>query len=169
MAAAILKISDTKSISGNVDTDYIERLIEDAERKSLIPLLNSRFYQAVRKNVEDGGTAYDDLLNEKEYTVNGEQYHHLGLKRVIEDYFMAEYVVRGDVLITPGGMQVMAEPMSSASKEILRKSYLETASLNWKQIEHYLNANATTFPLWDCHSKQPPVGRSRTRFTKVDT
>lgn len=164
----ILKKTDIKNISGNVDHDLFTRLIQDAERKNLLSILGSELYYDIIDDIEANGSKYNDVLNEHQYTYDGKKYRHLGLKRVIEDFFMAEYTEKGDVLITPGGLAQMSESMSSGSQQKLKESYLESGRVNWREIEHFLNVNSETYPLWECQLKPRMRHGSVIRMSKVD-
>lgn len=143
-------ISQHREISKSVKDDKINTFIEDAEFLDLKPLLGSALYFDLVKNVSE--SKYIDLLDAKEFEVDGITYKHQGLKKVLSIFADARYKLFGSYTDTPFGLVEKnhndSTQVSSASKRDIYKKEQQTAVQYFNDIAMFLDKNKTTYPLW---------------------
>lgn len=154
-----------RQISVNTQDSDINQHIEDAERMDLRPLLGEEFYQAVSTN---NNGDYDDLLNGVSYQYDSKNYHQPGLKRVLEDYAYARYMLFGSQKDTSFGFVEKSTQDSThidwQQKKTRSQHIKDSAFQLWKDVERYLNRKIGDYPIWE-NQCQPK--RNKVRFSKI--
>lgn len=155
-----------RQVSVNLRDEDINQHIEDAERMDLRPLLGEEFYQAISSETEGG---YDDLLNGSNYTFNSKSYSHPGLKRVLEDYSFARYVLFGSQKDTSFGFVEKSTQDSThidwSRKKATSQNVKDSAFQLWKDVERFLNRKKDDYPIWKAQCGSEAKGR--VRFSKI--
>ena len=160
-----------KNIGKKYDEAKVEQCIADAHT-DLSETLGA-FYFDVIKNITN--TEYAVLLNGGEYTENGLELIHDGLKALVADYTYSRYLYEQNTNHSPFGMVVKnSQDSTPVDRNMIKDLVGQTnklAARKWELIEGYLNANAEKFPVWKKCQNSPnnPTSFSTARFTMFST
>lgn len=167
--ALLITVSDVRTarpeLSTNVNAAKMNTYIEDAEWQYIRPFLGERLYEAVKADVAESGTEYDDILNEKAYEYAGYSYRHYGIKDALARFAYALYARYGHVNDTAFGVVVKqndnAREASGRERDAALERNLRLASERLRDVEVYMRRNITSFPLWNC------INQQNYSFTKI--
>lgn len=143
-------IQEFRDLSNSVSTSVIEPLIWDAQLINLQPLLGEEFYHDIITNHQHG--MYNDLLNGSEYEYNGRTYKHVGLRRVIVEFFYYHYLFFGNEKDTAFGSVTKSykdgiRPTRDRSKE-RSTNQLQKANYYWLDVKKFLDRKSEEYPIW---------------------
>jgi len=137
--------------NSDFNTNSIKESILNSQIMDLEPLLTDELYNNLLMNVTDDN--YQTLLKGGIYNFEGTAYTNVGLKTVLSYYAYARFILFGDVKSTPFGNVIkdsnFSENENEASKKKRYKMYQQVAFKYWRNVELFLNRNATNYPLWN--------------------
>jgi len=150
------------TLSNNIDFDKdLQQHILDAMEFDLQKFMGESFYLDFLSKFGTLPSPIDDLWEGVEYTENGKQYRHQGLKAVLVYHSYARYLPDSDIFSTPFGMVHNNNDHSvrvSDKKLSNRVSEARTmAGSHESHVVDYINRNSELFPLFNC--KDPSTGR----------
>lgn len=158
-------ILNYRDISKSVRDDKINPYIKDAERLDLRPLLGELLYRDLVENATD--QKYLDLLDENNYSYQGDNYSHGGLKEILSLYAWSRYVMFGSFTDTSFGHVKKktqdSEPLSYQEKKSIYTQDTQTALTLWGDVERFIIRNSETYPLFNSGS----CGRARNRTFNI--
>ena len=148
-------IAAVKPISLNTDVQKkLNTFIQEAQEFDLVKFLGDAFYMAIEADfaAQPSLETYSDLFNGCEYTYNGVQYRHRGLKTVLIYYAYAKYLANAQSNQTAFGNVVKTNTDSTpiSDKTITRQveQALSGAYKYQSDVNDYLNRNSSTYTLW---------------------
>lgn len=145
-------ISAQRQVSQSVYDDVINQYIEDAQFLDISELIGSKIYNSIMD-----GDDHSDLLDGSTYTYKGEDYTHVGLKRVLVYYAYARYVKFGSQTDTPFGFvekdSEYSTKVSDSNKQATFKLNQQIGYKYWMNVKAFLDR--TNYPDWnnDCRAK----------------
>lgn len=147
-----------RNISQKLDTGKIDEAISLAQQSDLVEILGD-FYFDVVKNANE--LAYAELMDGSEFTYEGDEYEHAGIKKLLADYTYARFVYMGNVNLTPFGIQKKFTQDSEGVDRNLIKDLAKQAQVDagnkFRFIEYYILSDPTTFERY-CKNKKQNTG-----------
>ena len=152
-----------REIARGVREDKINPYIDDAEALDLKPLLgNSLFYDLVKNAATQ---KYIDLLDAKEFDVNGVTYKHVGLKKILAIFSDARYKLFGSMTDTSFALVEKnyegSTPVSHTSKSSYYKLNQQIATQYFADVALFLDNNKDIYTLWKQGCETRPMGTFR--------
>jgi hypothetical protein len=157
----INEIRSVKTISLN--TNEVAQLtpqILEAQDFDLRPILGDEFYFALVEDFEASPSlqVYAALFNGCNYTYNGRQYSHEGIKAFLVYATYARYIANSNVIATPTGMMHKVNQFSEhvSEKTIARLVEQARSGAEMQKIRFvdFLNRNVNDYPLWRVFCKK---------------
>lgn len=150
MLIAKTEIAKHRELSRGVRDDKINPFIEDAELLDLKPLLGSSLYFDLVKNATT--QKYVDLLEPKEYDVNGVTYKSPGLNKVLSLLAYSRYVLFGSYTDTAFGFVEKthqdSQQVSYDNKKTVYTKDKQTAMQYFKDVAFFLDQHKADYPYW---------------------
>ena len=152
------EIAKHREIARGVRDDKINPFIEDAELLDIKPLLGNALYFDLVKNLTD--TKYVELLDGKEFDVNGITHKFTGLKKILSIFSDARYKLFGSYTDTAFGLVEKnhndSTQVSHESKKNIYSKNRQIAYQYFEDVKLFLNNNKETYSLWmvDCNTRQ---------------
>lgn len=149
-------IRDIKPLPANPQADArYNSLIFDSEFKELRPVLGSRFYQDLIRNIAE--TNYVSLMDGGEYTYQNFIYTSPGLRRVCVEYAYAYILFFGSDVVTPFGLvNKVYRDGENVDRGRAKEIYTQSKQLAWEmwtEVKDFLNRNYQDYPEWEyCQS-----------------
>lgn len=148
----IQKLRPTAELDGN----RWETFAIEAQDQDLRPILgDGLYYDFMTKwyNTGDGMyTAYQELLNGKAYTYNGQSIYFDGLKPMVGYYTLARLIQNNQVNISRYSVVTKTTQQSQPTDaQVLRRVVNEmksNATTYKNQVDKFLLQNITTYPLY---------------------
>lgn len=163
------EIAKHREVARNVRDDKINPFIEDAELLDLKPLLGNKLYMALTTNYTD--QRFIDLLEPKEFEVDGVPYKHQGLMKVLSIFAYARYIIQGSFTDTAFGFVQKSNqdstPVSESSKRNIYQQDRQTATSYFSDISLYLSYNVSRYPEWKSNCSTTP--KRNFRISKITT
>lgn len=147
---------DIRYIHSNVTSDVLDPFIREAEDYDIKPFLGDELYYALVTAAAESpiDTIYDDLLNGVDYSYGANTIEFLGLKKAIQYYAYARWLVHHDVSHTPVGLVIHTDDHSERPTDVSIKIKITQARSAASQIledtRKYLNENSSLYELWGC-------------------
>ena len=153
-------IKERKGLSNNINlTKELNPHIEEAQEFDLSPWLGQSFYLDLLDKFENNPTDADfvKLFEGVQYTYDGNEYKHEGIKGVLVYLAYARYTGAANVQSTPTGFvqktNQYSEQISSSQITRMIKQNESGANVFQKRVEDFLNRNAANYPLWNVCKK----------------
>lgn len=156
-----------RNISQKLDTGKINEAIDLAQQSDLINILGE-FYFDVIKNKDE--STYADLLNGCEFEYEGEDFEHVGIKKMLADYAYARYIYIKPVNDTSFGFQ-FKETQDGTNvdrnylKDMQKQAQID-AGIKFKYIEKYILSEPDLFSRY-CESNKPKTSFSQIKISKL--
>jgi hypothetical protein len=159
----ITDIRTYRSVDSKFDATRFAAFLGEVQRLNLRGLLGDALYLDFMKDARTSGK-YADLLNGKEYEVDGETINFYGLKPCLAYWWLAIATREGDLFHSQvGAIQLVNNPQqmfeTAKQKESIALNYMQTAQQYANDVIKFLNENYTTYPLWGSTSE-----KSETQF-----
>ena len=134
----------------------VEPYIQEAQVHDLRPVLGDELYRDFLSKFDQTGdpmyTAYQELLNGKDYTVNGYTITYYGVIPMLAYFTLARIVQNNHFNITRyGAMQKLNAQSEPISQGLINAQVTELRSLaiNYQEmVVDFLKNNNTTYPLY---------------------
>lgn len=162
---SLISISDVREYR-QIDSKFNEIRFDafcmEIQRTNLRNLLGGALYKAFMASDRATGIYYD-LLNGKDYVVNGELVHFYGIKPILCYWWLSLATREGDLFLgTIGAIQFVNNQQqsfeSAKEKQTISAGYTSTAQGYANDLIEFLNANSSSYPLWS--NSQSEVNRS---------
>ncbi len=150
-------IREFRPLPASMQAARILPYIQEAQQIDLKNLLGDALYLDFMTKFDDSAqgatyTAYQDLLNGKSYSYAGQNVEHPGLVGFMAYSALARFFANNQVNATSFGVvQKEWEGSTPVSSDMIRQTVTELRSNALAlraDIEKYLTANSTTYPLW---------------------
>lgn len=163
-------------MSKGIPGERINPYIQEAQFNDLRPVLNDVFYLDFLKKVNDPlaeeYTAYQELLNGKEYqNSEGNTVEYPGLKPIIVYYAYARFITKNPLHATRFGMTQKTNDQSTpVDTGLIKINVNESRSLALsyqKALIDFLDQSIDTYPLWKEGRDTKTVRRTGVGFFKA--
>lgn len=150
-----------RQVDAKFNTARFNSFCNDIQRNNLRGLLGDALYYAFMADTRAVGV-YAELLNGKTYTENGNTIQYYGLKPLLCYWWLAIYAREGDMFQSNvGPVQFTNNPQqnfeTSREKDRVATQYMETAQNYANDTIKFLNANSSTYPLWQSNAETNKV------------
>ncbi len=151
----LISIADVqvyRQVDAKFNTARFDAFCTDIQRNNLRGLLGDALYYAFMASERDSG-AYKELLDGKTYQENGNTIQYYGLKPLLCYWWLAICAREGDLFHSNVGVvEFTNNPQQNfdraREKDRTATQYMETAQNYANDTIKFLNANASTYPLW---------------------
>ena len=158
-------IREFRPLPKSMEPARILPYIQEAQQLELKRLLGDAFYLDFMTNYDNASVTYDkyrDLLNGKTYSYGGNTIEHPGLTGFLAYHTLAKFINNNQVNATSFGVVVKewegSKPVESASIRQVVTELRSNALALQADIEKFLSANASTYPLWAPTGPVPASG-----------
>lgn len=154
-----------------IDDDRITPFIIEAQQNDLRPALNDALYYDLMTKFTQAGddmySAYQDLIDGKEYTYGSHTVYFSGIKPMLAYFTLARFIVSQQVNITRFGvtqkLTPQSEPTSFAAIQAEANQMKSTAISYQNELIQFLETKASTYPLYNTAGGSSNIS-SRTSF-----
>lgn len=169
----LINITDIRAIkplplNPQADARY-SSLIFDSEFKELRPVLGSRFYQDLQRNIANPN--YVTLMAGGEYTYQGFTYTSPGLRRVCVEFAYAYILFFGSDVVTPFGLvNKVYRDGENVERGRAKEIYTQSKQLAWElwlEVRYFLNRNYQDYPEWEYCESGRASSFKITHITKI--
>jgi hypothetical protein len=151
----LITISDVQAyrrISPTFDVNRFNSFLTGVQRENLKGLLGDALYYAFMADTRTAGI-YKELLDGKSYSLDGETIQYYGLKPILVFWWLAVATREGDLFHSNmGAVQFTNNPQqnfeTAREKERIATGYMQSAQSYANDCIKFLNANASSYPLW---------------------
>ena len=152
---SLITISDIRAfrpVDIKFDSTKFAAFCQEVQRKNLKNLLGDGLYKAFMDSDRAAGI-YKELLDGKDYSYNGQTITYYGIKPYLCYCWLAIATREGDLFLgTIGAIQFTNNQQqnfeSAKEKERIALGYIETAQGYANDIIKFLNANSSSYDLW---------------------
>lgn len=154
----IVTLSDLKQLRPTAELDGMrwEPFVTEAQEQDLRPILgDGLFYDFMTKFHDTGDamyTAYQELINGKAYTYNGQTIYFDGVKPMVGYFALARLVQNNPINITRFGVVTKVTSQSqNVDPQVLRQvvNELRSNAITYKnQVDQFLLENQSTYTLY---------------------
>lgn len=156
-----------RNISQKIDTAKIDEAVSLAQQSDLVEILGDFYFDVVKNALE---SEYAGLMNGSEFTYNGEEFIHAGIKKMLADYTYSRFVYMVNINPTPFGFQKKftedSEGIDRNTIKDLAKQAQVDAGIKFKFIEYYLLSKPETFARY-CKNKGQGTSFFTQKFSKL--
>ena len=167
MSDLLIDITDIKKyrdISSNIDSSRIDSQISSAQIEDLRAVLGDPLYLDFVTKVFDTGSAdytkYQELLNGKQYTYEGNTIEFYGIKPMLVRYAYANIVRTQNVNVTRFGVNRkltdQSEPIEKADLSNEIRDAKNHALVYQENTIKFLTNNTTDYPLYSVDESTDP-------------
>lgn len=156
-----------RNISKKIDTDKVDEAVELAENSDLNDILGDFFFDVVKNQAAEN---YADLMAGAEFTYEGENYIHKGIKALLADYTYARFIYMINVSLTPfGAVTKFSQDSQGVDRNTIKdlsKQAQVDASIKFRTIEKYILSKPEIFSRY-CKNKSGNTGFNSLRVSKL--
>lgn len=154
--------------TAELDDARIKPFIKEAQTLDLKPVLNDALFYDFVLNFDDTLGAsyakYQELLNGKLYTYNGNPIYFDGVKPMLSYMALARFVIDNPINITRMGIVVktvnQSTPVDPQQIKMLVNELRSTAISYQNQVIQFLENNASTYPLYNSGGASSDMART---------
>ena len=162
-------ILETWHMGKNLNDDRINPNILRAQQSDLKPFLGDALYHDFITNLTD--PKYQDLLNGKEYNLDGNTIFFNGVKPLLAAWSYARIIGNNQVFVSRGGVTGKVTENSDAQPNPLvqqrdRDAKSEALRLQY-EVYNFLDQNNATYLFWTKGVSQDSPTYQSMKFTKV--
>ena len=150
----ITDVQEYNYISSNFDENRFNSIARNCQQTNLKDLLGDALYYDLIQNSTD--TKYNELINGKSYTYQGNSIQYYGLKPYLSFMWLANNMLIGDSFQADYGNVVFSDnpqdnmrKMSFAEKQAAKDDFMERSVIYRNGIVQFLNENSATYPHWE--------------------
>lgn len=168
----LIRLEDIRKIrpSAQIPADRLTPFIQEAQRFELKNALGDAFYRAIESEWDTNNkfttVAYQELLEGKEYTYNGDTIYYSGLKDMLSYLVLGRFISEQQVNITRYGVVQktieQSEPISSAQIKTVSEKMFSLGYALRDELTQFLDENLSTYPLYS--SAKTKVNKNETGF-----
>lgn len=157
--SVLITIADVRNYRKKVDLkiDDFDEFAGEIQRNNLRQLFGDALYYDFMNDDRTSGK-YEELLNGKTYTYDGNTINYYGLKPMLCYWWLAKFITEGEIYHSQhGSIQFTNNPQQNfeetKQKRTVASSYMETAQNYANDVIQFLNQNSSTYPLWKSQDK----------------
>ena len=152
-------------VGNDIDPESLDPYILEAQYFDLRPILNDAFYAdfllRVKLTADGLFTVYQELLNGKDYTVDGVKVRFPGIIPFLVYMAFGRFVIQHPVQVTRFGLVTKNNDQSTPADPAMIKMKALAAKDNaggyQLEIIKFLDELSSTYPLWDSEGKSGNV------------
>lgn len=146
--------------TAELDPSRIEPYIHEAQEYDLQPVLNDALYFDLLSKFDNANpmyTAYQELINGKQYTLNGNPVYYKGLKYMVAYFALSRYILVGDNHYARYGVVKktlsQSESVSLEEREAESRVLKSNATSESLKLKCFLENNKDTYTLYEAMAK----------------
>jgi hypothetical protein len=162
-----IEFADYRSVSKKINEGKTNEAISLAQSTDLNNILGDFYFDVYKNRNEE---SYADLMSGSQFTYQGEEFFHFGIKKLLADYAYARYVHEINSNLTPFGFQ---EKMTNDSKSVDRNTINDKskqaqidAGVKFRIIEKFIMSKPDLFSRF-AKNKKSSTGFNGIRISKL--